>query len=219
MSNPEGLCLLGHGAIFETLVNDAPGHSLPSDWQMRRAESVGSLASSSHQLLEGLDPAATRLFIAIDQNALNHARLELYGAARLRGFRMASLIHVRAYVAPDAKLDDNVWIGAAAFVGSGSQVCSDVMVHPCVRIDRGARIGTHGWIGPGASVGADTEVGAHCVIGADAHLRGGLRLGRHCLIEGAGEWSSDMKSGSFSSHELGCCARIVGAGYTFDRPA
>ena len=211
------LCLLGFGSVFDAIEGDPIGHGLPVDWQARRADSVAALSTSCAQLLEGLDPAATRLFVAVDQNALNYARLELYGAARLRGFKLATLVHARACVAPDARLDDNVWIGAGALVGSRAHLGSDVLVHPGARIDAGARIGAHGWVGPGASVGAEAEVGIHCVIGADARLRTGLRVGRHCVIDSAGPWSRDLAPGSFMAAEFAVPARIVGAGYSFEK--
>lgn len=217
MNTQDGLCLLGFGSVFDIIAGDAIGHGLPSDWRARRADSVAALSTSCAQLLDGLDPAATRLFVAVDQNALNYARLELYGAARLRGFKLATLVHAHACVAPDARLDDNVWIGAGALVGSRARLGSDVLVHPGARIDAGARIGAHGWVGPGASIGAEAEVGLHCVIGADARLRSGLRIGRHCLIDSMGPWSQDLAPGSFIAAELATPARIIGAGYSFEK--
>lgn len=217
MSAQPSFCLLGYGGVFKAIAGDASGYALPGDWLKRQADSVAALSTSSVQLLDGLDPAFTRLFIAVDQNALNYARLELYGAARLRGFKLATLVHTHARVAPDARLDDNVWIGAGVLVGSGAHIGSDVLVHPGVRIDADARIGAHSWIGPGACVGADAELGMHCVIGADVRLQGGLRLGRHCLIDTGNPWSQSMTSGSFIAAQFATPACIVGAGYSFEK--
>lgn len=217
MSVQQSFCLLGYGGVFNAIAGDAVGHALPDGWLARPAESVAALSSSSMQLLDGLDPAVTRLFIAVDQNALNYARLELYGAARLRGFKLATLVHQRAFVAPDARVNDNVWIGAGVLVGSCAHIGSDVLVHGGARIDAGARIGSHSWIGPGASVGVGAEVGIHCVVGADVWLLAGLQVGRHCLIETAGPWSHRMASGTFMSAQFTTPARIVGAGYSFEK--
>ncbi|QHI97959.1 hypothetical protein GT347_08105 [Xylophilus rhododendri] len=211
------LCLIGVGSVFDTIAGDAIGHGLPEGWSLRRAESVAVLSSSVETLLEGLLPTETQLFVAVDQNALNHARLELYGAARLRGLRLATLVHARAIVAPDAKLADNVWIGAGALIGSAARIDSNVMVNPAARIDGGARIGMHGWIGPGAVVGAGVEIGQHGVIGADVRLRAGLRLGKHCVVDTGAAQTEDLAAGSFLAPHFPSPARIVGAGYSHQK--
>lgn len=210
------LCVIGLGTVFEAIANDPHGHGLPPSWSTRRAESVAALSSSSSQLLDGLDPGATQLFVAVDQNALNYARLELYGAARMRGFKMATLAHVRAFVAPDAQLADNVWIGAGSLIAGGVSLGSDVHVHPGVRIDARVRVGAHSWIGPGASVGVDTEIGQHSVIGPDSHLIARARVGRHCVIDTGNQWCQDMASGSFIAPQFTTPARIIGAGYSYE---
>ncbi len=217
MISTQEFCLVGVGEVFQTIASDAAGYGLPKVLQLREATSVAALSASASELLDGLDPSTTQIFVAVDHNALNYARLELYGAARLRGLRMATILHFRAIVAPDAQLADNVWIGAGALIGSAARIASDVLIHPGTRIDAGARIGMHSWIGPGASVGAGTEIGAHSVVGADQRLRAGLCIGRHCVIEGADAPSEHMASGSFSAPHFATPARMIGAGYSFEK--
>ncbi|WCM92724.1 hypothetical protein M5C99_20650 [Acidovorax sp. NCPPB 2350] len=213
-----GFCLLGLGTVFDAICNDPWGHGLPEDWTSRRASSVAALSGVSSQLLEGLDPARMKIFVAVDHNALNYARLELYGAARLRGLRMPPLIHARAVVAPDARIGDNCWVGGAAVIGQGAHLQGDVMVHPAARVDAGAQVGMHGWIGPGASVGAEAEVGSHCVIGSDTRLQAGVRIGRHCVLDRQRPCETDIPAGSFAAPQFANGARIVGAGYSFEKP-
>ncbi|GKT24220.1 hypothetical protein [Acidovorax sp. SUPP3334] len=217
MNFGESFCLIGVGDVLQTIASDPAGYGLPQGWQLRAASSVAALSASASELLEGLDPAATTLFVAVDHNALNHARLELYGAARLRGLRMATLVHARAIVAPDARVADNVWIGAGTLIGRAASISSDVLIHPGTRIDAGAKIGMHSWIGPGASVGTDTEIGAHSVIGADQRLRAGLHIGRHCVIDGTDTPSEHLASGSFIAPHFARPARMIGAGYSFEK--
>lgn len=214
MSDIPKLCLIGTGSVFEAIAGDPAGHGLPQGWSMRRADSVAALSASVETLLEGLLPAETLVFVAVDQNALNHARLEVYGGARLRGLRLATLVHQRAIVAPDAVLADNVWIGAGALVGSAARIGGNVLVNPGARVDAGARIGMHGWIGAGASVGAGCDIANHCVIGADVHLRAGLHIGRHCLVDSSGPHAADLADGSFLAPHFATAARIIGAGYS-----
>jgi len=211
------LCLVGCGTAFDTIASEPHAYADHGPWLLRQAESVARLAATRHRLLEGLDAATTQLFVAVDSNALNYARLELYGAARLAGFRMVSLVHARAWVAPGVKMADNVWIGPGASVNRGCVLASDVLVNPAARLDSDASIGVHGWIGPGASIGSGASVGPHSVIGASVSLRGGVRVGRHCVLDRAGAWQQDLPDGSFVEPEFDPAARIVGAGYSFQK--
>ena len=213
----KSLCLIGCGATFEMIAADAVGYGLPEGWIARQVESVSTLSSSTSNLLDGLVATDTQIFVAVDQNALNYARLELYGAARLRGFRMAKLTHKSALVAPDAKINDNVLIGPRTLVASKVNINSDVLVSPGVRLDVGAHVGAHCWIGPGASVGAGVVIGSHSVIGADMRIREGIKIGKHCVLDTAITWSKNMADGSFVAPQFDLPARIIGAGYSFTK--
>src|SRR5262249_9667301 len=56
-------------------------------------------------------------------------------------------------VAPDAKLEDGVVLGAGAVIG------------PAAQIGRGTRIGANTVIGPGVAIGRDCEIGPNVTIG------------------------------------------------------
>ena len=209
------LCLIGCGTTFESIAADPVGYGLAEGWFARQVDSVAALSSSVPDLLDGLLATKNQIFIAVDQNALNYARLELYGAARLRGFRMPKLIHTSATIAPDTRIDDNVWIGAGVLVSSKVHIASDVLVSPGVRLDAGSRIGAHGWVGPGASVGAAVQIGSHCVIGADMRIRAGIQIGKNCVLDTASIWNQDMPDGSFIAPQFDSPAQLIGAGYSF----
>jgi acetyltransferase-like isoleucine patch superfamily enzyme len=219
MNDSPAICLIGCGRVFDAIATDTAAYGLDGAWTVRAAENVAALAGRAASLLEGLDPVTVRIFAAVDENALNYARLELYGAARLAGFRLATLVHARAWCAPDAKLGDNVWLGPAALVGAGAQLAGDVLVHAGARVDAGARIAAHVWIGPGAAVGAGATVGTHSVVGADTFVRAGVRIGKHCVADRPGAWESDMADGSMIDPRFAAPARIVGAGYSLHRRA
>ncbi|WCM88969.1 hypothetical protein [Acidovorax sp. NCPPB 3576] len=217
MSTKVRFCLLGTGSVFDMIAEDAAAYGLPEGWTMRRVDDVAALSAAIPSLLEGLEPGLTSVFAAVDQNALNYARLELYGAARLRGLHMATLIHERAIVAPSAQLADNVWVGPGAIIGRATRIAGDVMVHAGARIDAGAHVGMHGFIGPGASVGENTAVGPHCVIGSNVHLGASLQFGRHCVIDVSRQQTVGLAAGSFIATHFPNPARMIGAGYTYER--
>ena len=211
------VCVIGCGTAFESITNDAAAYNVPNGFLVRKAENVAALSTSAANLLEGLTLADTSLFIAVDQNALNFARLELYGAARLRGFRMTTLIHARAWVAPDAQLGDNVWIAAGAIVNRKANIEPDVMVLAGARIDANVNIGKHSWIGGGASLGEGVHIGSHSVIGNDMRIRAGLSVGKYCVLDTLGVWNQDMADGSFISPQFDLPARLIGPSYSFTK--
>jgi carbonic anhydrase/acetyltransferase-like protein (isoleucine patch superfamily) len=217
MTTVRAICLVGCGSVFEAIAQEPMAYIPGIAWTLRRVDSVAQLAESVPTLLDGLDSTATDVFVAVDQNALNYARLELYGAARLRGLKLATLVHARAWSAPDARLDDNVWLGAGVLVSSGVHLASDVLVHPGGRIDAGARIGMHCWIGPGATIGAQAQIGAHSVVGADTYIRAATQLGKHCVVDRPGSWSQSMAAGSFIEPQFATPAHLIGAGYSHQR--
>ncbi len=217
MSIPEAICLVGCGQVYDTIAAEPDAYACGAQWSLRPVEGVAALAGSARALLEDLDAAATRLFVAVDAQALNFARLELYGVARMAGLRMATLVHPTAWVSPGSQLADNVWVGPGVRVAAGCRVDSDVMLMQGVRLDHGVHIGAHGWVGPGAALGTGVKVGTHSCIGADVQLRAGITVGRHCCIDHPGPLRHDLSDGCFLETEMSSMARIVGAGYSFQK--
>jgi carbonic anhydrase/acetyltransferase-like protein (isoleucine patch superfamily) len=211
------LCLIGCGTAFESIVADPVGHCLPQGWTFRRAAGVPSLSGSAIRLLEGLSPEITRIFIAVDQNALNYARLELYGRARLQGFRLAKIIHAHSFCSPDAVIGENVWIGVGTVISSATKIGANVLVSPHARLDFNVKVSSHCWIGPGAVLGESSKIGSHTVIGADTKVISGATIGKHCVVDTSLLWSQDMPDGAFVTQRNSSPARIAGAGYSFTK--
>lgn len=210
-------CLVGCGHVFDLIAAEPQVYAADVGWQIRPAAGVEQLASTACDLLSGIDRTTARIFIAVDAQALNYARLELYGVARMAGLQMATLVHPLAWVAPGVRLSDNVWLGPGVRVTVGCQIDSDVLINVGARLDERVHLSAHGWIGPGASLGAGVNVGSYSAIGADVHVRAGVQIGRHCTIDHAGIWTRDLKDGSFLEPELPAVAQIIGAGYSFQK--
>lgn len=217
-TNAGPLTLIGCGDAFEAIADEPAAYGLVEAPQLRRIEAVAAIAASAYAVLDALiDDAgdAPLVFIAVEAHALNYARLELYGRAKLRGVRMATLVHESAVVAASAKLSDNCLVGPAALIGSGATIGPDSFIGAGARLEAGVMIAAHVWVGCGASLGAGCNVGTHSIVGADVKLRPGISLGRHCVIDSAGEYDGCLRAGSFNEPIFGGVATIVGAGYTF----
>lgn len=210
----EALWLIGCGVAYESIAADCTSYAPEADWHFRRAESVAAIAGSVDILLQDL-PAQANLFIAVDDDAINYARLELYLPARLRGYHLQTLVHPSARVASDARLADNVWVGPGASVGSQCKLGDNVLVSAGARLDPGVQIGSHGWVGVSASIGGGTVVGANCVVGTDVHLGSALHLGRHCVLTRPGAWMRSMSDCTFFEPGFQQPTRMIGPGYSW----
>lgn len=78
-----------------------------------------------------------------------------------------------AYIAPTAKIGENVYIAPFACVGDNAEIGDNTSLHPHATVGRGAKIGNNCILYPHATVYHDCRVGNNCtlhagsVVGAD----------------------------------------------------
>jgi UDP-3-O-[3-hydroxymyristoyl] glucosamine N-acyltransferase len=192
------LALVGCGSVFETVCAAWP-RIAAEDRQLHvmQLASTDAIAVDVAAFLSTLNASEVHVFAAIDQNALNHARLDAYASVRLRGFKCETLVHPGAIVEPDARIGENCWIGAGALIGAGVRIGNNAFVGTGARIDPGVQIGANAWVGPGAAIGQNARIGTHCVVGADVKLAANVVLGRHCSIDVPGAYADSLPDGSF----------------------
>ena len=198
------LALIGCGSIFDAaqtawprLGNKCGLDVAQYDLQTLPLASTDTIAADVTAFLAGMDPAKVRVFAAVDYNALNHARLDAYACARLRGFKCATLIHPDAMVEPDVQLGENCWIGAGAIVSSGVRIGNNAFIATGARIDANVQIGNNAWIGPGAALGNNARIGTHSIVGADVKIAANVTLGLHCVIDVPGAYATSLPDGTF----------------------
>jgi UDP-3-O-[3-hydroxymyristoyl] glucosamine N-acyltransferase len=118
--------------------------------------------------------------------------------------------HIRALIAPDAKVDSSASIGAGAVVGARSQVGARTVIHS------------------NATLYEDVEVGADCVIHAGVVLREGTVLGDRVRLQPSvvigGDGFGYVPDERGALHKVPQIGRVVieddveiGAGTTVDR--
>lgn len=214
VAGKEALWLIGCGAAYESIAVDCATYAPEADWQFRQAESMAAIGGSIDILLGDL-PEQAKVFIALDEDAINYVRLELYLPARLHGFRLQTLVHPTAIVAPDAQLADNVWVGPGASVSSRCKLGANVLVSPGARLDPGVQIGAHGWVGVSASIGGGTVVGSNCVVGTNVHLGAALSLGKNCVLTQPGAWMQSMGDCTFFEAGFSQPSRMIGVGHSW----
>lgn len=218
MLNSSQLCFLGCGEVFEALQNELAHYGWHENKiHFHRFDQVQDIAREADAVLAQYDPKLHTLFVAVDANALNHARLELYGRAKLLGFRMASLVHPSVIVGAGTKWADNVWIGPGTLLGPHCKIESNSFVGSGSRLDAHTHVGAHVWVGQGARIGARSRIASHCVLGGDVILKPGTQLGRHVLLDQMGPWEGEWAAGTFLEPGWAESARMIGPGYSFQR--
>ncbi len=216
MVNQDRICVIGCGDVFECISADYLSYQFSSnDWEFRPVSSPAEISTSAVQLLQGLSVEEVKLFIAVDYNALNYARLELYYVARLKGYKFTTLVHNTAKC-DHSKMGENVWIGPNTYIAPNTLIGNNVVINACTRLDQGVEIDSHVWIGAGSTISRNTKVGSNTVIGNDVNIGEAITIGKHCMINKPGIWQDAMPNGSFWESSYTEPAKIVGKGYSFD---
>ena len=131
------------GGRVEAFVDDDPAATTP----------VPGVAMRSASSLETM-PANTALFVAIGRAEVRRRLVELYAG---RGWRLPAVVHPRASVAPDARLDAGVFIGAGAVVESAAHIGRGAIVDIGALVDHDARIGAFAHLRAGMVCKAGSE--------------------------------------------------------------
>lgn len=211
MNDPSpALALIGCGPTFDNIranwISIAGARAL----HVLPLSSTDNAAADAVAMLKQLDASRVRVFTAIDQQALNHARLDVYAQARLLGFRSDTLIHPSVIIAADVKLGENCWIGAGTLIGHDVHIGNNSLIGDACRVDGQAVIGTNCWLGSGSSIGTRTSIGTHCVIGCDVRLGPDMQIGRHCSIDVPGHYAESLPDGSYIDPLFALPVRIYG---------
>ena len=90
--------------------------------------------------------------------------LELFAPER----RVAAGVHPTAAVGSNARLGDNVSIGAHAYVGDNATIEADVVIHPLAYLGHEVTVGDNTEIHPQTYVGDRVTIGRNCIIHAGA---------------------------------------------------
>jgi len=131
------------GGKVEAFVDDAPAAASPVPGVELRP------ASSLPEPRAGL-----AIFVAIGRA---DARRRLVDLLAGRGWQLPAIVHPRACVAPDARLDDGVFVAAGAVVESAAQIGRGAIVDIGALVDHDARVAAFAHLRAGMVCAAGTE--------------------------------------------------------------
>ena len=212
------LSVIGCGEVFNALESDAADFNFETEKVVFiRLNDVSEAAQFADQFLPSKNPLEEDVFVAIDDHALNYARLEIYARARLMGFKMPTVVHQSAHISRTARMGDNVYVGAGSLIAANCQIASNSFIGAGVRIDADSSIAAHSWVGSGARIGRQSELSSHVVIHADAVLRAQTHVGAHCWLDASTTWHGDVPTGTLMEPGYRAPARIIGPGYSYEK--
>lgn len=126
----------------------------------------------------------------------NLTRRRLYEQLLAAGEQVATAIHPRAVLAPDAVIGRGVVVCAGAIVNPGSQIGDDVILNTGCTVDHHNQIGDHVHVGPGAHLGGDVAIGEGALIGIGATVMPQRRVGAWAIVGAAALAHRDVPAGA-----------------------
>lgn len=206
-----GLWVVGCGRVFESIAASHATFADAGGLHVLRLQSVEAIANASLAELP-IPPCEARLFVAVDQSALNFARFDLYARLRLAGHKFRTLVHPSANVDPSAELGENCWVGPGANIGPRVKIGHNTFVGAAALVENGAALASNVWVGAAARIGADASVGTHSVVGADVRISNAMVVGRHCSVETPGDYMQELADRTFIDPLFTMPVRIYSAG-------
>lgn len=161
-------------------------------------------------LFENHPATASDVFVALDERAINHARLKLIADVRLAGYRLLNIVSPRAVVAPDAKLLGNVHIGPGCNVAARCNLGTGSWLGQHVVVTEGVQIGNCATLLAGTLLGPCTQIGRGSTLGPGSVTLAHTKIGRHCEWLLPGTLPAVLPDYSFHDTLMPEGARILG---------
>jgi sugar O-acyltransferase (sialic acid O-acetyltransferase NeuD family) len=112
-------------------------------------------------------PECHSIVLGVGYNNLA-ARWQVFERIKAAGYRVATLIHDRAYVRNPDNVGEGSVIMANATLDCNAVIEEAVVLWPGVVINHDSRIGRNTFLSPSATICGSVSVGEHCFVGAGA---------------------------------------------------
>jgi len=96
------------------------------------------------------------------------ARWRIFERIKAAGYRVATLIHSRAYVRDPNNVGEGSIVMAHATLDCNAAIGEAVVLWPGVVVNHDSRIGRNTFLSPSATICGFVTVGEHCFVGAGA---------------------------------------------------
>lgn len=112
----------------------------------------------------------------------NKARETVSERIRTVGYRIATIIHPKAYIAPTATILDGCYVGPMATVMSYAYVRPGCIINTTASIDHDCTLGRYVHIAPGAHLCGTVKVGDRTLIAVGGVVVPNVTIGDDCVL-------------------------------------
>lgn len=140
-----------------------------------------------------LDALRAQCHVAIGDNS---TRRRIGEALIAGGSTLASIVHPRAIVAADAKIEGGAFVAAGAVVAPDARIGPGVIVNHLAIVDHDCAVGGFSHIAPGVVLGGGVTVGARCLLGSGAVVLPGVSIADDVVIAAGAVVTRNVTAGA-----------------------
>lgn len=125
-----------------------------------------------------------------------NVRKTLYKKAKDIGFEMPVIVHPKAVVAHDVKIEEGTFVAASATVNPGTRIGKNVILNTSSSIDHDCEIGDFVHISPGVTLSGGVRIGEETHVGTGANIIQCVKIGKKCFVPAGSLVKVDQQSSS-----------------------
>ena len=160
------------------------------------------------EVADRFPPATHDAFVAIGYSKLNAVRRAKCEALRALGYRLASFVSPRAYVAGNAAHGDNCLILEHNTVQPFVRIGDGVTLWSGNHIGHHSIIGDYAFVSSHVVVSGNCTVGEACFLGVNSALNDGVTLGARCVLGSGSLVVKDVEAEGVLSAEPAALSRV-----------
>ena len=127
-------------------------------------------------------PEAHAAFVAVAFTDLNRVRARLLAEVRGMGYRPASFVSPRAFVASSTRLGEHCFVFEGNVIQTGTVIGANVILWSGNHIGHHTVIGDNVFVSSHVVVSGSCRVDAGCFLGVNASVADGIHVGEDCWI-------------------------------------
>lgn len=185
----------GHGKVVVDAIERHPRLAVAcvvDDRPQDGAVILGHPVVGGRETLIACRAAIDGVIVAIGDN---RARIEVARWLEEKNFRLSSVVHPLAVVAPSAVIGAGTLVMPCAVVNADARIGGNAIINSGAIVEHDCDIGDGVHIAPGAVLCGGATIGAGTLVGAGAVVLPGVRVGAMLLVRAGAIIARNMEAG------------------------
>jgi sugar O-acyltransferase (sialic acid O-acetyltransferase NeuD family) len=140
---------------------------------------------SYSESVEKLNETDVRIFVAISASRMNMDRAAIYNKLKSLGCQFATFISSKAFVSPQARIGENVFIFEENVIQKGAEIGDNTILWSGNHIGHQSKIGSHVFFSSHVVVSGYCNIESYCYFGVNSTLVDHISVAQGTLV-GAG---------------------------------